>query len=151
VSTRVHSRRIAISSAAAALALAACGGLGDGGEALSVSLVFPTDALLSLPTDGGKLSVELWSSPQPPQRGDDAVQMRFRDKSGALVSGLTISVVPWMPAHGHGTSVKPIVTEPEPGVYVAAPVYLFMAGAWQLITTISGPVDDTVAPTLDIP
>ena len=118
---------------------------------VGVSLVFPTDVLLSLPTDGGKLSVELRSSPQPPARGDDAVQMRFRDTSGAPASGLTISMVPWMPAHGHGTSVKPVVTETEPGVYVAAPVNLFMAGAWQLITTITGPVDDSVTPTLDVP
>ena len=38
-----------------------------------------------------------------------------------------------MPAHGHGTSVQPEVSETAPGVFVAAPLYLHMPGEWELL------------------
>jgi len=73
------------------------------------------------------------------------------------MSGYTLSVVPWMPAHGHGASVAPTVNETSPGVYVAAPLDFYMSGNWQLLTTITGPADaaaafhDSAQPSVDIP
>ena len=66
-----------------------------------------------------------------------------------------------MPAHGHGASVEPTVSETMPGVYVATPLDFFMAGNWELMTAIGrtadggdsdgGAIDDSAQPTVDVP
>ncbi len=56
------------------------------------------------------------------------------------MDGATIKAVPWMPDHGHGTSVKPTVTPAgTAGTYNIANVYLFMPGLWQTTLTIQMP------------
>jgi hypothetical protein len=136
----------------ALLGLAACGG-GGGTGVSDIPLTFTAGPLQTLPSAMGQLQIEVRSSPQPPVRGSDAVELRFLDASGTPVPGLTVGVMPWMPSHGHGTSVQPTVTESEPGVFVVTPLYLYMSGQWELRTTVSGSTDagDSVIPTLDIP
>jgi len=56
-----------------------------------------------------------------------------------------------MPAHGHGTSVNPTITETAPGTFLAMPLYLYMPGSWELRMTISGTVDDTAKAAFEIP
>jgi hypothetical protein len=56
-----------------------------------------------------------------------------------------------MPAMGHGTSVVPTITDVDPGHYVITDVDLFMAGTWELRTTIAGPRTDSATPTFQIP
>jgi hypothetical protein len=90
-------------------------------------------------------------SPRPPTVGSGAVQLTFKDTNGAGMSGLGLTVVPWMPAHGHGTSVDPTVTETATGTFVATPLYLFMPGSWELRMTTSGSVDDTAKVSFEIP
>ena len=68
--------------AAAAVLLGACGG-GSGGAPANVPLDFPTDAFLSMATAGGALTMELRSSPQPPARGNDAVEASSVKRGGA--------------------------------------------------------------------
>jgi hypothetical protein len=139
-----------ILGALAALVIGACGG-DPGTPAVDVPLTFPADPLQTLPSTSAQLQVEMRSSPQPPVRGSDAVEIRFRDAAGMPAAGLAVTVLPWMPAHGHGTSVQPSVTETEPGVFVVTPLYLYMAGQWELRTTVAGGMNDTVTPTLDVP
>jgi hypothetical protein len=102
-------------------------------------------------SDSGSLTIAVRFAPAPPAVGTDAVQLSFVDGNGAAAAGLGLSVVPWMPAHGHGTSVNPTVTETAPGVFVATPLYLFMPGSWELRMTISGSVDDTAKAAFEIP
>ncbi len=104
----------------------------------------------------GALSIAVWWSPAPPTVGYDASQLAITDQTGAPVSGATLTIVPWMPAHGHGASVQPTVQETAPGVYVATPVDFYMAGTWQLRTRIqragdAAPLDDTAQPGVDVP
>jgi hypothetical protein len=47
--------------------------------------------------------------------------------------------------------VQPSVAECRSGIYVATNVVFAMPGAWQLQTTISGPVSDNATPTFQIP
>ena len=91
------------------------------------------------------------AAPAQPVVGYDAAQLAISDPSGSPVSGLSLSIVPWMPAHGHGTSVNPTVTETAPGIFVATPLYLFMPGSWELRMTIAGSVDDTAKAAFEIP
>jgi hypothetical protein len=134
----------------AALGLPACGAATSSGPT-AAPLDFAEAPLLTMPTASGALTLTLRASPQPPVRGSDAAEMTFTDGSGAPVAGLAVTVLPWMTAHGHGTSVQPTVTETDPGVFVVTPLYLYMSGAWDLQTTVAGAINDTVTPTLDIP
>jgi YtkA-like protein len=130
------------------LVLSACS---SGTPASSSS--FPAAAALTLTGDEGRLDISLWTAPaQPPQRGDNSVKLLVTSAStGAPVDGLTVSVVPWMPAMDHGTSVPPTVTPEGGGVYIVDHVSFFMAGEWELRTTFSDSVNDRVEPTFDVP
>jgi nitrogen fixation protein FixH len=100
-------------------------------------------------TTTGKLGVAIRWSPTTPIKGSDAVELTILDAVGAPVDGLSVAVVPWMPAHGHGT-VAPAITETAPGTFVANPVYLYMSGQWQLRMTFTGASDDAAIATVEI-
>jgi YtkA-like protein len=106
----------------------------------------------SVTTSSGQLTIDLRWSPLVPAKGIDAAELTFHDGAGNLVDGLTVTAVPWMPAHGHGTSVNPVMMSTGPGVQVATPVYFYMSGEWQLRVTIAGTTeDDTAVATVEIP
>jgi len=111
---------------------------------------FAADPDQTIVSDSGALRIEVRFSPRPPTVGSDAVQLSFRDANGSA-AGLDLTVVPWMPAHGHGTSVDPTVAETAPGTFVADPLYLFMPGSWELRMTTRGSVDDTAKVAFEIP
>ncbi len=112
---------------------------------------FAADPDQTLTSNSGALNVAVRFSPQPPAVGEDAAELTFTDANGAPVSGIGLTVVPWMPAHGHGTSVNPTVTEMTPGTFVASPLYLFMPGSWELRMTTTGSVDDTATAAFELP
>jgi YtkA-like len=97
------------------------------------------------------VQVDVRWSPQDPVVGVDAGEFTVKDANGAPINGLTLTVVPWMPAHGHGTAVKPVITETSPGIFVATRLYLYMSGHWDLRTTIGGADGDTATPDVDLP
>jgi hypothetical protein len=134
---------------ATALGLTGCGS-GSAVEPMGPPS-FSGAPLESVMTDSGRLHVDVRWFPSPPIRGNDAAQLTVVDDSGAPVDGLQVTIVPWMPAHGHGTSVTPVVTAIGPGTLQASPVYLFMAGEWQLRMTLSGTSDDTAMAIVEIP
>ena len=47
-----------------------------------------------------------------------------------------MSVTPFMPDHGHGTSLQPKVTSQGNGRYAISPVYFFMPGVWRVGVTL---------------
>ena len=126
---------------------------GCGGETTTPapSFTFASTPDQTLTSDSGALRIAVHFAPSPPVVGSDAVQLAFTDASGAAISGLALTVVPWMPAHGHGTSVDPTVTEMTPGTFVASPLYLSMPGSWELRMTTSGSLDDTAKASFEIP
>ena len=135
------------------LAVAAASGCGTAPSAdSSLPPTFPAEPFQRLTTAGALFDVALRTAPQqPPQRGIDTLQYQVTDPSGAPVTGLVLTVVPWMPAHGHGTSVRPTVTETGDGLYEASNVVLFMQGRWELRTSITGGgAQDAVAPAFDV-
>jgi len=97
------------------------------------------------------MRIDVRWSPAVPAVGVDAGELTVTDATGTPISGLTLSIVPWMPAHGHGTSVKPQIAETAPGVFVATPLYLYMSGHWELRTAIGGADLDTAIPSVDLP
>jgi hypothetical protein len=128
--------------------LAGCGATSIGPEAPPSFVDAPLSTVTS---SSGQLQIGLRWSPAPAVKGQDAVQLTFLDNQGLPVKGLAADVVPWMPAHGHGTSVQPTTTSTGPGVLVASPVYLFMSGEWQIRMTISGALEDSAIAVVQIP
>jgi hypothetical protein len=141
-----------------AVAISICLGLGLGvapgcGEAASGPTSLPAfapepDQVLT--STSGALVVAVRFAPRPPIVGTNAVELSIMDASGAPVAGLAVGVVPWMPAHGHGTSVTPTITETAPGRFEATPLVLFMPGSWELRITTDGTVDDTAKAAFEI-
>ncbi len=101
---------------------------------------------------GATLRVEVSSSPNPPTQGTNSIELVVTSQAdGTPEDGLTVSMVPWMPADDHGTSLTPTVTPEGGGKYLVTGVDFFMAGHWVLNTSFSGPVTDHVAPAYDVP
>jgi hypothetical protein len=129
-------------------AQSACGGLPAPPQ---VPDTFPTAPLIAVDSSGGALHIELRSAPEPLVRGQNVAQITVSDAAGQPIDGLTLTLLPWMPSHGHGTSVQPAVSTAGVGVFIANPLYLFMAGEWELRMTVDGGVHDTATAIVEIP
>ncbi len=154
-------RRLALLHALMGAALLGAGCGGQGGTPTPPVLDFQGAPALTMPSASGQLTVAVWWSPPQPTVGYDAAQLAVTDATGTPVTGLTLTIVPWMPAHGHGASVEPAVSEATPGVYLATPLDFYMAGNWELRTAVArspdagdgagtGAIDDSVQPTVDV-
>ncbi|HQY61256.1 MAG: FixH family protein [Myxococcales bacterium] len=107
--------------------------------------------LTTVTSQQSKLKLAIYTSPeQPPTRGTIAVRYVITDASGAPVDGLTLTVAPDMPSMGHGTPTTPKVAAKGGGEYVATDVNLFMAGRWDLRTTVRGAVSDEAIVPVDV-
>ncbi|MEO8800946.1 MAG: FixH family protein [Polyangiaceae bacterium] len=96
----------------------------------------------------GALGVKLTSiDPNPVFKGDNDWKVTVVDASGNAVVGATITAKPFMPDHGHGSSIVPTVTEAGGGSYDVNHLNLFMPGIWQVtfaVTTAAGVHDAAV-------
>jgi hypothetical protein len=130
---------------------AASGGCSGGGAADTGTIAAEPAAVVT--SDAGMYRISVHSAPDAlPTRGVNTLRLVVtRVSDGAPASGLAVDVVPWMPAMGHGASVKPSVQPgAEPGTYDVSNVNLFMPGLWEIRTTIGGASSDHVAPQFDI-
>jgi len=143
----------------ALLCAAALTGCAAGDRAGDGPVVFEGPPQEVLASESGQLRVDVRWWPRPTHVGDGAVELAIADTAGAPATGVSLSVLLWMPAHGHGTSVQPTVTETAPGVFVAAPLYLYMSGEWELLMSMSmstsasttGTTDDSATASLTVP
>jgi YtkA-like len=112
---------------------------------------FPADPLTTTTADDGVTRVEVRTAPaQPPARGVVDVELSVHDAGGAPLGGLSLSVVPWMIAHGHGASASPTVIDERNGHYWLRDVDLFMPGDWDLRVQMSGAVHTQVDARLEV-
>ena len=129
----------------AAGGLVACGGGGTTGNPGALTCSGDARAMVYTPgmaqvSSEGHLTVKLLGAdPAPPVKGNNTWSVEVRDASGP-VDGATIAVTPFMPDHGHGSSVRAAVTPSgSPGGYQLAPVNLFMSGLWRVTLAIATP------------
>ena len=99
---------------------------------------------LSATSSDGKLKVSIaGAQPAPPEKGLNTWTLQLTDGSGNPVSGATMTVTPWMPDHGHGSSIVPqVMPMTSAGTYQVTLLDLFMPGIWQItfdVTPTSGP------------
>jgi hypothetical protein len=131
----------------AMLFLVACGGPGtpDAGASDSCLNRAGVDAWsngLSRTSMSGQVKVTLESGdPTPPARGINTWSVSLTDGSGSPIAGAQPHAVPYMPEHGHGSSVTPDMTSTGSAGsgYTVAPLYFYMPGIWQV--TISATPD----------
>ncbi len=76
------------------------------------------------------------ATPAPPGVGDNAWTIQVTDANGAPIDGATFSVKPWMPDHGHGSSITPQITPMSDGKY-SVDMNLFMPGLWQITLDVT--------------
>lgn len=81
------------------------------------------------------LHLEVTVTGDGPTLGDNEVFVEVSDPEGAPVSNAVVTVVGWMPAHGHGSPSPAEVTEVSKGRYRAFPVICHMPGAWTVTVT----------------
>jgi len=134
------------------LALTGCGSDGDGGAGGSSGGGATTceqdtrkDVYIAgLSKQAPLFSVKLVeSTPAPPAKGTNAVTLQLVDAGGKPLDGLVVAVTPFMPDHGHGSAVTPVVTALGDGKYRVEKIYYPMAGLWRLTVTVTQP---TAAP-----
>src|SRR5258705_7078194 len=71
------------------------------------------------------------ADPAPPAKGINTWTVKLLDGAANVVTGGTVTASPFMPDHGHGSSVVPETTPTGDG-YTVAPLYFFMPGLWQV-------------------
>jgi hypothetical protein len=92
--------------------------------------------LSALDSLGGAYHLELSPEPDPPTAGDTALTIALT-AGGEPSPGAALTLLPWMPDHGHGVSSEPEVSEQEGAVYQATWLYP-MPGYWEITVTIDG-------------
>lgn len=127
---------------AISLLMVACGDdstMGAGGAGGSTigcmndmrAMTYTADLVLPMSVTSN-LKFELVNSmPGPPIKGTNTWMLKLLDKNSQPVTGATLKVTPFMPDHGHGTSVVPTIT-PVGDSYQISNLYLFMAGLWMV-------------------
>ena len=92
---------------------------------------------------GGSIDFKLMSvNPAPPARGDNSWVLQINAMSGGTVgsplTGASMMVTPFMPAHQHGTPVPvQIMPMPTAGQYTLDPVNMWMPGVWDVTIVAS--------------
>lgn len=77
------------------------------------------------------------ADPAPPSKGNNTFMIQLLDAGGAPIEGATVTTKPFMPDHGHGSSIVPQTTPMgAEGKYSVTPVTLFMPGIWDVTFTI---------------
>lgn len=126
--------------------------LGCGAPSEDFSDGFPMESLASATTEDDALRIEVRTSPsQPPERGNARAELRITDAvSGAPRDDLSLAVTPWMPAMGHGASVRPTVVARGEGIYELSNVSFFMSGRWELRLQVNDDASRTAVVSLDV-
>lgn len=82
----------------------------------------------------GSLAV---ADPAPPLRGTNTWSVKLTDAAGNAVTSPTVKVTPFMPDHGHGTSIVATATVQPDGTVALTPLYFFMPGLWRVTLDVT--------------
>ena len=87
--------------------------------------------------------------PALPARGDNRWVLDL-STGGTPLDGATVTPLPWMPDHGHGSTVDATVTPLGDGIHEVDPLNLWMPGLWEISFDITGAATDQVVFSLCI-
>jgi hypothetical protein len=83
-------------------------------------------------TDNKKFGLELIMPENMVRMGVNTLELIVHKDTGEDLSGVEVTVVPWMPDMGHGVPAPPEVVERGGGLYSLKNVMFTMTGHWQL-------------------
>lgn len=110
----------------------------------------PLVQIAEVSSQSGAYEVAMLAHEASPARGSHTLELIVTSMQDSTpVDGLDLTLVPWMPAMGHGTSIVPSVTPLGDGTYELDSVDLYMAGLWELRTTFTTP-SDYAAPSVQV-
>jgi hypothetical protein len=143
-------RRVSIASVIVlgSLALAGCSSNDDAGSGSGVASATTgcsADTRKDVYTTGltkqaGSFSIKIVeAAPSPPSKGTNAMTFELLDQAGTPVDGATMTITPFMPDHGHGSAVTPVVTASGGGKYAISKLYFAMAGLWRVTVSVQTP------------
>jgi hypothetical protein len=151
----VLSRSLHILVALSAACALACGDNEDGGTIAGIEGgcdretrddIYSINMVKAGPAGYEVVLVE--ADPAPPAKNDNAWDIQVLAPSGEPMDGMTLTVTPFMPDHGHGTPVvAEVVPEGSEGRYSIFPVNLWMPGLWRVRIAIAD--DSTTVDTVE--
>ena len=107
--------------------------------------------LLDLKSEKGLFYASFTPDPDPPTTGENALEISLADPNRQPVAQASIEIEPWMPGHGHGTPIVPVVTDLGAGKYHAQKIDFMMPGFWELTVGVrSGDLRDTFVVAYDV-
>jgi len=106
-------------------------------QATTSTDTFETVPVGSAASTSGSFTVTIYPQTDGLVQGLNAVEIVVMDAKATPVDGLTPTLVPWMPAMGHGASTTPSIVPKQSGRYVANDVALVMPGTWQLRVAVT--------------
>ena len=101
------------------------------------------DGLMKMGDEGNFHIMLMSATPAPPDLGENTWTFRIIDADDNPINGAKVTVEPFMPAHGHGTSPAEFTaTFSEDGTYEVGPMDLFMPGVWETTVRVEGESTD---------
>jgi len=141
-------RAIVFLSVAVSLILSGCGGTGHQGadQIQNPQVRKQFENSLAILSDNGKYGMELVLPEQNLRMGNNTVEFFVYKGTGEELPGAEITVIPWMPAMGHGVPQKSVVADWGEGHYGITNIVFNMVGHWQLKVVVAkdGVVDTGV-------
>jgi hypothetical protein len=139
-------RRLAFAALAVMTGLCGCSASQPPSDTAPTFAVTPFGVAAST---SGAYTVTMYGPVLGVAQGLNTIEIVVTDEQTKPVDGLTISLVPWMPAMGHGTSATPQIGPQGSGRYVASDVALIMPGEWQLRAALT--TDEDAVVTVELP
>lgn len=83
-------------------------------------------------SQNGTMTGQFIPDPDPPISGNNSLEFVLAEDDGAPLIGAQVTVTPFMPSMGHGSTQDPVVEETEDGNYLATNIVYTMNGEWRL-------------------
>lgn len=111
-----------------------------------------SDGLMKMGAEGEVMVMLMTADPAPPDVGDNTWTLRIVDMDENPIDGATVTVTPFMHAHGHGTTPADFDAKfSQDGTYEVGPIDLFMPGVWETTITVdTGDATDEVKYTFEL-
>jgi hypothetical protein len=109
----------------------------DGGDVIDCSadarVTAYSPAMSVSATSGSTRYTLMQANPAPPAVGVNTWTLRMVDSSGHALANLFRPIdYPFMPDHGHGSSVRPQANLNADNSYTITNLYFFMPGVWRI-------------------